>query len=137
VAGGDASATTAISQILGRADDALKIGGVLMYPSAVADILSDMLPATSEWRGVVYREGLDDQMLIEVEADSATCDRIEVAFDERIGLTVSVVPAEPGSLTRSFEKTRRVGFEQTELSEQTRAALVRASTRAGRRSTCG
>jgi phenylacetate-CoA ligase len=137
VAGGEPSATSAISQILGRADDALKIGGILMYPSAVADILAEMLPATSEWRGVVYRDGLDDEMLIEVEAEPEMCDAIEVAFDERIGLSVAVVPAERGSLARSFEKTRRVVFETAEMSAETRAALLRATGRESRRSTCG
>ena len=42
---GDPRAPMRVSRILGRADHSLKIGGVLTYPSSVAEIVSDILPA--------------------------------------------------------------------------------------------
>jgi phenylacetate-CoA ligase len=134
VAAGDAAAPTRICQILGRADDALKIGGVLMYPSAVADIVSGMLPSTAEWRGVVRRHGPDDELLIEAEAEPTVCEALEAAFDERIGLNVTVISAERGTLTRSFEKTRRVVIESA--GESAVSGEGATGMRTGRRSKC-
>ena len=111
VTGGTAEAPTRISQILGRADDALKIGGVLMYPTAVADIVTGMLPPSAEWRGIVRRRGLDDELVLEVEASPQLCETVEVAFQERVGMDVTVVPADAAALARSREKTRRIVIE--------------------------
>ena len=80
---GPAAAPTRISRILGRSDHSLKIGGVLLYPSAVADIMSELLPATSEWRAVVQRRSEDDELLIEAEASRELCQSIERAFRDR------------------------------------------------------
>lgn len=105
---GPAEAPTRISRILGRADHSLKIGGVLLYPSAVTEIMSELLPATAEWRAVVYRRGEDDELLIEAEASGEVCQSIERAFRSRIGLGLTVSPAGADTLTRSREKTQRI-----------------------------
>jgi phenylacetate-CoA ligase len=111
VTGGDAGAPTRISRILGRADDAVKIGGVLMYPTAVAEIVSGVLPPSAEWRVVVRRRGQDQELLVQAEAPAQLCRALEVAFDERVGLGVTVVPTPGDAFARSREKTRRVVFE--------------------------
>jgi phenylacetate-CoA ligase len=111
VTDGTADAPTRISQILGRADDALKIGGVLMYPTAVADIITGMLPPAAEWRGVVRRRGLDDELVLQAEASAELCEAVEVAFQERVGMDVTVVPTDGAALARSREKTRRIVIE--------------------------
>jgi phenylacetate-CoA ligase len=105
---GPAEAPTRISRILGRADHSLKIGGVLLYPSAITEIMSELLPATAEWRAVVYRRGEDDELLIEAEASSELCQSVERAFRSRIGLGLTVSPAGADTLTRSREKTQRI-----------------------------
>lgn len=111
VTAGESSAPTSISRILGRADDAMKIGGVLMYPTAVAEIVSGILPPSAEWRAVVRRRGQDHELRVEAEATAQLCRELEVAFDERAGLGVTVVPTTGDAFTRSREKTRRVVFE--------------------------
>lgn len=103
-----------ITQILGRADDAVKVGGVLMYPTAVAEIVSGILPPDAEWRAVVRPRGLDHEMFVEAEATAQVCQALEIAFDERVGLGVTVVPTDGGAFARSREKTRRVIFESTD-----------------------
>ena len=92
----------------GRADDALKIGGVLLYPCAAAEIMVELLPPAAEWRAVVHRAGDDDELVIEVEGSLDLCRDVDRAFRERIGLGLSVEAREPGSLARSLEKTQRV-----------------------------
>jgi phenylacetate-CoA ligase len=116
-----------ISRILGRADDAVKIGGVLMYPTAVAEIVTGLLPPSSEWLGTVRRYGQDDELVLEVEADEELCKAVEVAFAERVGLDVTVIPADAATLARSREKTRRILFEVANP----------AAPRPARRPSCG
>jgi phenylacetate-CoA ligase len=113
VTAGTTTAPARISQILGRADDALKIGGVLMYPTAVADIVTAMLPPSAEWHAVVHRHHPDDDLVIHAEATPQTCAAIEDAFHERVGMDVTAVPTDAASITRSLEKTRRVIIDTT------------------------
>jgi phenylacetate-CoA ligase len=105
---GDANAPTRISRILGRADHSLKIGGVLVYPSSINEIMSELLPATSEWRAFVRRRGEDDELVIEAEASAELCHTVERAFRDRIGLGLTVAPAEGEAISRSREKTQRI-----------------------------
>lgn len=105
---GPLDAPTRISRILGRADDALKIGGVLLYPSAAAEIMSERLPPAAEWRALVRRTGEDDELVIEAEASPEDCRAVEQAFRERVGLGLTVVPRTTGTLSRSLEKTQRI-----------------------------
>jgi phenylacetate-CoA ligase len=105
---GDPAAPTRISRILGRADDALKVDGVLVYPSAVAEIMSELLPPSAEWRAVLQRRKQDDELHVRAEADPASCRSVELAFKQRVGLSVSVSPSPAGALERSREKTQRI-----------------------------
>jgi phenylacetate-CoA ligase len=108
ITAGDAAGPRRISRILGRADDSLKVGGVLVYPSAVAEVVSAQLPASAEWQAVIRRDGEDDELLIEAEATPDDCVSIARAFQQRVGLGVEVKAVEAGSMRRSFEKTRRI-----------------------------
>jgi phenylacetate-CoA ligase len=105
---GEAISATRISRILGRVDHSLKIGGVLLYPSAVAEIMAELLPATSEWRAIVYRRGEDDELLVEAEGSRELCQIVERTFRERIGLGLTVGPLQADALSRSREKTQRI-----------------------------
>ncbi len=111
VTAGTAHAPTRISRILGRADDAVKIGGVLMYPTAVADIITSMLPPDAEWRGTVRRRGIDDELILHAEAPPELCRAIADAFQERVGMDVTVQPTDRDTLTRSRHKTNRIALE--------------------------
>lgn len=128
VSGGPASAPRRISPILGRADDAMKIGGVLMYPTAVAQIVAEILPPTAEWRGIIHESDAHNEMLIEIEGRPATGQALETALSERVGLEVTVVDVPDGSLARSVHKTRRIMVE---------SASPEATTPTAMRTSCG
>jgi phenylacetate-CoA ligase len=136
VTAGDASAPMRISQILGRADDAMKIGGILMYPTAVAEIVSAMLPPTAEWRATVRRYVDDAELLLEVEAEPAMCEALELAFQARVGLAVTAIPTDGATLTRSREKTRRIVVESVPAGCDGHD-LASVAARRGRRRQCG
>jgi phenylacetate-CoA ligase len=105
---GEPEAPTRISRILGRTDESLKIGGVLVYPSAVAEIVSQFIPATAEWQACVIRHEPDNELVIEAESSAELCHAIKWAFQDRIGLSLTVSPIEAGTLARSRHKTRRI-----------------------------
>lgn len=105
---GPIEAPIRLSRILGRADHSLKIGGVLVYPSAISEILSELLPPTSEWRAVVRRRGEDDELLIEAEASREACQLVERAFRDRVGLGVTMISLQAEAFSRSREKTQRI-----------------------------
>jgi len=105
---GEADAPTRISRILGRTDNSLKIGGVLVYPSAVAEIMADLVPATAEWRAWVIPREPDNELLIEAEAPPDLCRTVERAFRDRVGLNVTATSIQEGVLERSREKTKRI-----------------------------
>lgn len=118
VVAGSPSEPARVSRILGRVDQSLKICGVLIYPSSIAEIVSGLLAATSEWRAVVEPAGGEDELVIEAEASPSVCRTIERAFAERVGLCVAVKNVERGSLDRSEAKTQRV-LVASELKAQT------------------
>lgn len=128
VTAGPPHAPTRVGRILGRADDAVKIGGVLMYPTAVADIITGMLPPGAEWHGTVRRRGIDDELILHAEAAPDRCLAIEQAFAERVGMDVTVQPTDRDTLARSRHKTRRIVIEV--VGEDTPPL-------SGRRSSCG
>jgi phenylacetate-CoA ligase len=129
VAAGERGSPTRISRILGRADDAVKIGGVLMYPTAVAEIVSAVLPPSAEWRAVVRSRGPDHELLLQAEAAPPVCQSLQSAFRERVGLDVMVVATERDAFARSLEKTRRVVFDNS--------TILSPDDQAARRSGCG
>ena len=116
----DERGATRVSSIHGRADDAVKIGGVLMYPSSVADIVTAILPATAEWGAVVRRRGDDLELVLRLQADAQTCDLVRRSFQERVGLDVTAVATPAEEFVRSREKTRRTVFEIGPSQRQTR-----------------
>jgi len=113
---GEAEAPTRISRILGRVDESLKIGGVLVYPSAIAEIMSEFMPPTAEWRAWVRRREPDDELLIEAEAAPDLCHTVQLAFQDRVGLSLTVVSTRPGILTRGQRKTQRILIDSSTAS---------------------
>lgn len=108
---GTAEVPTRISRILGRVDEALKFGGILVYPSAIAEIMSEFTPARSEWRAWVQELKPDHKLLIEAETSPQQCQLIRKAFRNRLGLDLSVISTEDGVLERDFRKTQHILIE--------------------------
>lgn len=119
---GDAAAPTHISRILGRVDESLKIGGVLIYPSAVAEIMAEFMPPTAEWRAWVERGEPDDALLIEAEAPPALCQEVERAFQQRVDLSPTVVSTPSGVLIRGQRKTQRLLIDSSKSGTTARQA---------------
>jgi len=119
---GDAAAPTRISRILGRVDESLKIGGVLIYPSAVAEIMSEFMPPTAEWRAWVRRREPDDELLIEAEAPPELCREVERAFQDRVDLSPTVVSTRSGVLVRGRRKTQRLLIDSSRSDVSARSA---------------
>jgi phenylacetate-coenzyme A ligase PaaK-like adenylate-forming protein len=105
---GDINAPTRISRIIGRADQSLKIGGVLVYPSAVSEIMAELLPPSAEWRAIITRQNEDDELLIEAEAARDVCESVARAFRDRVGVGLTVTPMPAAAFARSREKTQRI-----------------------------
>ncbi len=105
---GEAAAPARISRILGRTDDSLKVGGVLVYPSALAEIMSELLPPTAEWRACVIPHEPDNELLLEAEAPPDLCRTVEQALRDRVGLGLTVRSIAEGALARSPLKTKRI-----------------------------
>jgi phenylacetate-CoA ligase len=110
---GEASRPTRISRILGRADESLKVDGVLIYPSAVAEIMSELVPVTSEWRAWVCPREPDNELLVVAEASPEVCAAVSRAFRERVGLGLTVTPLPAGALRREIRKTQRILIDST------------------------
>jgi phenylacetate-CoA ligase len=106
----DASGLPRITQITGRLDDALKIRGALVYPSAIEEVVAGFCPPGSEWRIRVTREagGLDVLTVqAELEGEAAPVELSRLLFD-RIAVRPVVEPIPPGSLERFQGKAARV-----------------------------
>lgn len=96
--------------IIGRADDALIIRGVNVFPSAIENIVRDF-PEISEFAVDVYRKRELDIMEIRIEVKGVEPETITSALEKEIhnslGLRVSVRPVPFGTLPRFDLKARR------------------------------
>ena len=102
--------------ILGRSDDMIIYRGVNVYPSQIAEVLGGFSEVSSEYQIVLRRESGRDVMQLSVERrpgasmddDERTAEKIAVALHRRLLVRIHVEVVHPGSLPRSFAKTRRV-----------------------------
>jgi phenylacetate-CoA ligase len=105
--------------IFGRIDDMFTIRGENVYPSEIDAVLNEMGSYGGEHRIVITREAAMDELLLRVEADSATFaggeQRIRAfaadigkAVQKLLGLRVLVEVVPQGSLPRTDFKARRV-----------------------------
>jgi len=93
--------------VLGRADDMLIIRGVNVYPSALADVLH-RFPEVSEYKVIVTREGLMDEIALQVECPAELVDRIQQEMHITFSLRVPIEAVAEGSLPRFELKAKRV-----------------------------
>ena len=102
--------------ILGRSDDMIVFRGVNIYPGQVADVLQDFAELGAEYHLELCRDGGRDEMTLMVErksgessdCDAALAERVEKSLHSRVMIAAAVRISEPGTLPRSFGKSRRV-----------------------------
>ena len=103
-------------KILGRSDDMFIFRGVNIYPGQIASILEEYPELSSEYQIQLHREAGLDHMCIRVERkpeihkdnDSAIAQNLAAKIKRRILVTCTVAICSPGSLPRSFAKTKRI-----------------------------
>ncbi len=105
--------------IFGRIDDMFTIRGENVYPSEIDAALNELPSYGGEHRIVITREAAMDELLLRVEADTATFTqgadalarfRAQVAakVQKVLGLRAVIEVVEPGSIPRTDFKARRV-----------------------------
>jgi len=105
--------------IFGRIDDMFTIRGENVYPSEIDAALNELPHYGGEHRIVISREAAMDELLLRVEADSATFSNggkalvrfraeIERKLQKVLGLRTLVEIVEPNSIARTDFKARRV-----------------------------
>ena len=102
--------------ILGRSDDMIVFRGVNIYPGQIADVLHEVAELGSEYHMELTRRQGRDEMTLYIERKSgATADMDEAVarkVAERLHVKVMIAAdvriADPGSLPRSFGKSKRV-----------------------------
>jgi phenylacetate-CoA ligase len=105
-----------ILRITGRNDDMLIIRGVNVYPSHIEAVIVGRPQLAPHYQLVVTREGILDEVRIEVEAqpgvpkDSFTGLGRELAHAVKVqaGISTTVTVLEPGAIARSQGKAVRV-----------------------------
>ncbi|GAB7081231.1 phenylacetate--CoA ligase family protein [Megalodesulfovibrio paquesii] len=109
-------------RIRGRSDDMIIYRGVNVYPGQIAEVLGRFADCSSEYRIVLERHMGKDVMRVEVEratcgtadADLALAEQVGTALHKALLARVQVKLVDPGSLPRSFGKSKRVLDERGE-----------------------
>lgn len=105
----DPSGFPSISSIVGRVDDALKIRGALVYPSAIEAVVVEHCADGAEWRIAVDREpGRLDTLTIVVEHDHPDADGLADHVHHAVSVRPIVTIVAPGSLPRFEAKASRI-----------------------------
>lgn len=104
-----------ISEVVGRADDLRKIRGVLFTPVAVEELVRKEFPEVMEFEMVVTREGLMDEISLQVEFSevkgsegfNAYCGPLREKLKNKTNLRFRIEQAAPGALPRYTLKAKR------------------------------
>lgn len=112
---GARSGFPAMTSLLGRVDDAIKVRGALLYPRVIEEACVAHLAPGAEWRIVLSREaGSHDVLTLQVEADDpAARDPLTRQVHDATGVRPVVEAVPPGSLERFPGKARRVVDHRT------------------------
>ena len=105
-----------ILRITGRNDDMLIIRGVNVYPSHLEAVIVGRAQLTPHYQLVVTREGVLDEVQIEVEAQpgvasesfTALAKDLAHAVKVQVGISTRVTILAPGAVARSQGKAVRV-----------------------------
>jgi len=93
--------------VLGRVDDMLIVRGVNLYPAALANILH-RFPEVQEYRIIVTRDGIMDEISLQVECPSTLAAPLQEALHIAFNLRVPIEVVELGTLPRFELKAKRV-----------------------------
>jgi phenylacetate-CoA ligase len=105
----DPTGTPVVRTIVGRVDDAIKVRGALVHPSAIESVVVGMCPIGVEWRIVLDREpGQLDTLTVVVEHVTSEVGDLADAIRHRIAVHPIIEVVEPGSLPRFEAKASRV-----------------------------
>lgn len=96
--------------VMGRLDDALLIRGVVVYPSAIENVVRQF-PAVAEYAVDIHRRKALDELEVRLELDSHaddTAGQVERALSHQLGLRPHIQIAAPNTLPRFELKARRI-----------------------------
>jgi len=93
--------------VLGRADDMLIVRGVNVYPSALADVLH-RFPEVAEYRVIVTKEGIMDEIALQVECPPGIIAGIQEELRVALNLRIPIEAVKPGTLPRFELKAKRM-----------------------------
>jgi len=114
--------------IFGRIDDMFTVRGENVYPSEIDAALNEIPNYGGEHRIIISREAAMDELLLQVEADGATCAKgdaeiarfrteVEHKMHTMLGLRTLVEVAKPHSIPRTDFKARRVIDDRQQFRE--------------------
>ena len=95
--------------VIGRLDDALLIRGVVVYPSAIENVVRQF-PTVTEFAVDVHRRKALDELEVHLELDgnaNDTADQVARALAHRLGLRAAIQIAAPNTLPRFELKAQR------------------------------
>lgn len=113
---GTARTMRRIQKITGRSDDMIILRGVNLFPTQIEELILTEPALAPQFQCVLERPGRMDTLTVRVEyrpevtsqQHVAAADSLKKLIKNRIGVTVDVAIAEPGTLQRSTGKARRL-----------------------------
>jgi len=113
---GTARTMRRMQKVTGRTDDMIILRGVNLFPTQIEELILTEAALAPQFQCVLDRPGRMDTLTVRVEyrPDVAEHHRAPAAANlkrlikNRIGVTVDVMIAEPGSLQRSTGKAKRL-----------------------------
>src|SRR4051794_1718725 len=113
---GTARTMRRMEKVTGRTDDMIILRGVNLFPTQIEELILRTPALSPHFQCVLTREGRLDEMTVTVErrpevtpeAASQAAEELTQHVKATVGVTVEVVPMDPGSIERSMGKMRRI-----------------------------
>ncbi|UZF55482.1 phenylacetate--CoA ligase [Gordonia polyisoprenivorans] len=113
---GTARSVRRMQKVTGRCDDMIILRGVNLFPTQIEELILAVPALAPQFQCVLERPGRMDNLTVRVEyrpdapgSDwQPAADSLRKAIKNRIGVTVDVEIAEPGTLQRSTGKAKRL-----------------------------
>lgn len=113
---GTARSVRRMRKVTGRTDDMIILRGVNLFPTQIEELILTEPALSPQFQCVLERRGRMDSLTVRVEPRSESPDpaqekaaaELRALIKNRIGVTVDVHIAEPGTLQRSTGKAKRL-----------------------------